>query len=339
MTQKKNIKIIALYLFTNLDNYEFMQKPLKEFCVAREIMGTLIISEEGINGTVAGTEKNIDELIALLQRDERFTGLEWKTSWADEQPFYRMKVKVKKEIVTIGRNDADPREVVGQYVDAEKWNDLISDPEVILIDTRNDYEIELGTFQNAVNPNLDNFRQFPEYVKQNLDPKKHKKVAMFCTGGIRCEKASSFMLQNGFENVYHLKGGILKYLENVQKEQSMWDGECFVFDNRVAVDHDLKESNYTLCSGCRMPVSPKDRASEKYEDGVSCPRCFDELTPERAERLRERKHQIDLAKKRGEAHLGISTEQKRQQKLEQRERELEKAREKERLKKQKVSSS
>ncbi len=313
------ILIVALYQFTRLENYEEMREPLQEFCKEREIRGTLILALEGINGTVAGPEPAMRELIAKLHEDERFADLEWKESWSHDQPFLRMKVKLKREIVTIGRDDIDPTACVGKYVEPEEWNQLIQDPDVVLIDTRNDYETMLGTFKGAVDPDLNHFRQFPDYVQDNLNPQRHKKVAMFCTGGIRCEKASSYLLKQGFEEVYHLKGGILKYLEKIPKEQSLWEGECFVFDGRVSVDHDLNQGQYGLCPNCRMPLSEEDMESPKYEHSISCPYCYDSLTEERRERLLERKHQIEIAKARGEEHMGISTEEKRELKKKKKE--------------------
>lgn len=306
--------VVALYQFSYFETYESYRDGLMVICNERQIKGTLILAAEGINGTIAGPEQGVRELLHYLRQIPEFTNLEWKESWSEEQPFYRMKVKLKREIVTLGQKDADPRQKVGTYVEPEDWNALISDPEVVLIDTRNDYECQLGTFKGAINPDLETFREFPEYVEQNLDPKKHRKVAMFCTGGIRCEKASAYMLQRGFEEVYHLHGGILKYLENVAKEQSTWEGECFVFDNRVSVTHELQRGTFGLCPSCRMPLSDEMKASPKYEEGVSCPLCVDELTPERIASLRERHHQIKLASERGEQHIGMTLEEKRARK-------------------------
>ncbi len=227
-----------------------------------------------------------------------------QTSYAGDMPFYRMKVRLKKEIVTLGVPNIDPNEKVGIRVAPEDWNALISDPDVVLIDTRNGYEYDIGTFRGAIDPATDTFREFPEYVSKNLDPAKHKKVAMFCTGGIRCEKATSFMLEQGFEEVYHLQGGILKYLEKIPAEKSLWEGECFVFDQRVAVGHGLALGEYDQCHACRYPVSPQDKASPKYQEGISCPHCFDSLTEDKRVSAAERQKQVELALKRGTAHIG-----------------------------------
>ena len=233
------VVVSALYHFVTLENYQALRQPLYDFMIAHEIRGTLLLAHEGINGTVAGSRQSIDSLHAWLRSDERLKELRTKESFDESMPFYRTRVKLKKEIVTMGVEGIDPKQVVGTYVKPEDWNDLISDPEVTLIDTRNDYEVAIGTFKNAVDPETDTFRQFPDYVKTNMDAKKQKKVAMFCTGGIRCEKSTAYLKEQGFEEVYHLQGGILKYLETVPVEESLWQGECFVFDNRVSVDHQL----------------------------------------------------------------------------------------------------
>ncbi len=280
--------VAALYRFVTLDNFREMREPLLGFCRERGIRGTLLLAQEGINGTVAGSREAIDALLEYLRADPRLAALEHKESIDQRMPFYRMKVKLKKEIVTMGVEGIDPNRVVGTYVQAKDWNALIADPEVLLIDTRNDYEYELGTFRGAVDPHTASFRDFPRYVREHLDPEKHRKVAMFCTGGIRCEKASAFMLQEGFDEVYHLRGGILKYLEEVPEEESAWEGECYVFDKRVAVDHQLERGSYDLCYGCRMPITGADKQSEKYRPGICCPRCHDTLTPEQVARFEER---------------------------------------------------
>lgn len=294
----------ALYKFVSLPNYEALQAPILAACQERRIKGTLLLALEGINGTIAGAPEDIQALLAYLRSYPEFSDLEHKESYADKHPFYRMKVKLKKEIVTMGVAGIDPNQVVGTYVKPEDWNALISDPEVVLLDTRNDYEVHIGTFKGAVDPKTTTFREFPEYVAQNLDKTKHKKVAMFCTGGIRCEKASSFMKQQGFEEVYHLQGGILKYLETVPKEQSMWEGECFVFDQRVAVKHGLEVGDYDQCYACRMPLSPEELKSPRYTPGISCPHCYDKTSEEKKAALTERQRQVILAKKRGENHIG-----------------------------------
>ncbi len=263
-----------------------------------------MLANEGINGTIAGPREGIDKVLAYLKSDARLSGLQHKESLDEEMPFYRMKVKLKREIVTMGVEGIDPNLVVGTYVRPEDWNDLVNDPDVLLIDTRNDYEYSIGSFKGAVDPQTTTFREFPEYVRSHLDPQKQKKVAMFCTGGIRCEKASAFMLQEGFEEVYHLQGGILKYLEEVPEAESTWEGECFVFDNRVAVNHRLEKGQYDQCYGCRMPITDEDKQSDKYRKGVCCPHCYDSLSADQIERFSERQKQIELARARGEIHVG-----------------------------------
>jgi UPF0176 protein len=296
--------VAAVYKFVKLADCAAMREPLLAHCDALGITGTLLLAEEGINGTIAGTQSGIDRILAYLRSDPRLADLEHKESAADQPPFYRMKVKLKKEIVTMGVLGIDPTELAGQYVKPEDWNALISDPDVLLVDTRNDYEVEVGTFKGAVDPRITTFREFPEYVKNNFDPEKQPRVAMFCTGGIRCEKASAYMLQQGFPEVYHLKGGILKYLENVPKEQSLWQGECFVFDQRVAVGQGLAPGHYELCYGCSRPITAEEKASPKYQAGVSCPNCYDNLTPEKRAAALERQKQVELARQRGETHIG-----------------------------------
>lgn len=298
------VVIAALYKFVALDDFETIQAPLLAFCNKQNIKGTLLLAREGINGTVAGSRESIDALLTYLKTDDRLATLEHKESYADIVPFYRIKVRLKKEIVTIGDKTVDPTSTVGQYVKPQDWNGLINDPDVLLIDTRNDYEVEVGTFKNAVDPHTTSFREFPEYVRDNLDKTKHKKVAMFCTGGIRCEKASSFMLNEGFDEVYHLEGGILKYLEEVPVKEQLWEGECFVFDNRVTVDNQLNQGNYDMCHACRHPLTKEEKQSDKYIAGESCPKCFDQLTDEQRRSFKERQRQIELAKQRGEQHIG-----------------------------------
>ncbi|SHG30942.1 UPF0176 protein [Marisediminitalea aggregata] len=296
--------VCALYKFVALEDYKAIRQPLLEAMESNGIKGTLLLASEGINGTVSGTQEGIDALLAWLNSDDRLDPISFKLSYHDNQPFYRTKVKLKKEIVTMGVEGIDPRKTVGTYVKPKDWNALISDPDVLLIDTRNDYEIEIGTFEHAVNPNTKTFREFPEYVKNNLDPKKNKKVAMFCTGGIRCEKSTAYLKEQGFEEVYHLEGGILQYLEDVPKEDTLWKGDCFVFDNRVAVNHDLEKSEYDQCYACRLPITDEDKASDKYEQGVSCPQCYGTHTEEQIARFREREKQINLARARNEEHVG-----------------------------------
>ncbi len=296
--------IIAFYHFTALEDYRELKTPLLQLCQAQGIKGSILLALEGINGTVSGSRNGIDALIAWFKSDSRFKDISLKESYDDEQPFYRMKVKLKKEIVTMGVPGVSPVKQVGTYVAPEDWNELISDPEVLVIDTRNDYEVAVGQFRDAVDPRTETFREFPEYVKQNIDKTKHKKVAMYCTGGIRCEKASSFMLNEGFDEVYHLEGGILKYLETVPQEKSLWQGECFVFDNRVTVNHDLEAGCYDQCYGCRRPISEQDKQSNKYIKGVTCPHCYDEVSDEQKQRFIERQKQVELANQRGQTHIG-----------------------------------
>ncbi|ART79496.1 oxygen-dependent tRNA uridine(34) hydroxylase TrhO [Oceanisphaera avium] len=304
VTKDTHFVVCALYKFVSLENHEALREPLQSLLESLAIRGTLLLASEGINGTVAGQPLAIEQLKAWFAQDARFYGIDYKESLSTEQPFYRTKVKLKQEIVTMGVEGIDPLQVVGTYVAAKDWNDLISDPEVVLIDTRNDYEVEIGTFKGALNPNTDSFREFPEYVKNNLDSTKHKKVAMFCTGGIRCEKSTAYLKEQGFEEVYHLHGGILKYLEEVPAEQSLWQGECFVFDNRVTVNHQLQPGQYQLCSACRAPLSPLALTHAHYQHGVSCEYCYNTHTPEQQQRYAERERQLQLAKARGEAHIG-----------------------------------
>ncbi len=299
-------KVMALYKFASLDNVEALKAPLAAFCCGRDITGTLILAPEGINGTVAGTPEAIDALADYLfvsgPFGTRLAGAEVKYSFADTAPFLRMKVRVKPEIVTLRAPEADPSKVVGTYVEPENWNALIERNDVVLVDTRNDYEVGLGTFQRALDPATANFTEFKDYVAKNLDPQRDKKVAMFCTGGIRCEKASSYLLSQGFEEVFHLKGGILKYLEVVPQEESRFTGECFVFDERVSVGHGLELGTATLCRACRHPLTPEDRADPAFAEGISCPHCVGETAKHEA--AAERQRQMELAKKRGAAHLG-----------------------------------
>ena len=298
------VVVSALYHFVRLDDYRSLRQPLYDFMTKHKIRGTLLLASEGINGTVAGSKKAIDKLHAWLRSDQRLKDLKTKESFDNTMPFYRTRVKLKKEIVTMGIQDIDPNHVVGSYVKPEDWNDLISDPEMILVDTRNDYEVAIGTFRNAINPKTDTFRQFPDYVKSNLDPGKHKKVAMYCTGGIRCEKSTAYLKEQGFEEVYHLQGGILKYLETVAEADSMWEGECFVFDNRVSINHQLEKGSYDQCHACRLPITEEDKVSNKYVQGVSCPACYDKKSEQQKNRFAERERQVQLAKSRGEQHIG-----------------------------------
>ncbi len=299
-----SIVVAALYKFVRLDDFEQLREPLLALMLAHNVRGTLLLANEGINGTIAGPRAGIDAVLGWLHEDPRLADLEHKESFHDEHPFLRTKVKLKKEIVTMGVEGIDPNRTVGTYLSPKEWNAVISDPETILIDTRNDYEVEVGTFKGAINPETRTFREFPDYVKDTLDPAKHKKVAMFCTGGIRCEKSTAYLKEQGFEEVYHLKGGILKYLEEMPREDSLWEGECFVFDERVTVDHDLNPGEFDQCHACRRPISDEEKASEKFQLGVSCPKCYDESSPEQKARFAERQKQIELARARGRQHRG-----------------------------------
>jgi UPF0176 protein len=296
--------VAAFYRFADLPDYEALRGPLQQRCEDLGLLGTILLAREGINGTVAGPERGVRRLIERLREDPRLAALEAKYSWASEAPFYRMKVRLKREIVSLGVPGVDPNEVVGEYVSPDAWNALIRREDVRLIDTRNDYEVHLGSFRGAEDPGTQSFREFPEWVAEHLDPERDEHVAMFCTGGIRCEKSTAYLKSLGFRNVYHLEGGILNYLEQVAPEESLWEGDCFVFDNRVTVDHELREGDVEVCPACRMPVTAEDRASPEFELHVSCPRCFDRLTPEKREALLERARQIELARQRGERHLG-----------------------------------
>jgi len=311
--------VCAMYKFATLDNFEELRQPLLDEMLRLDVKGTLLLAAEGINGTVAGSREGIDALLDFLRRDERLKDIDHKESYDDDMPFYRTKVKLKKEIVTLGVEGIDPKRVVGTYVKPADWNALISDPDVVLVDTRNDYEVEIGTFKGALDPRTKTFREFPQYVRDNLDPAKNKKVAMFCTGGIRCEKSTAYLKEQGFDEVYHLEGGILKYLEEVPQEESLWEGECFVFDNRVTVNHQLEKGDYDQCHACRRPITEADKEHEHYVAGVSCHHCHDEYDEAQRERFRQRELQMQLAKQRGEDHLGNDLasviEKRRQEKL------------------------
>ncbi|MDR6982914.1 UPF0176 protein [Rheinheimera pacifica] len=295
--------VAALYKFVRLPDYVTLRDALYDHMVANKVKGTLLLAEEGINGTICGERAGVDAVKAWLDADGRFDGMSYKESLADELAFYRTKVKLKKEIVTMGVEGINPAHIVGTYVKGDDWNQLISDPDTILIDTRNDYEVAIGTFKNAINPNTTTFREFPQWAADNLDKTKHKKVAMFCTGGIRCEKSTAFLKEQGFDEVYHLDGGILKYLEEMPAQNSLWQGECFVFDQRVAVKHGLEQGSYDQCYACRMPLSTAEMASEHYIKGLSCPHCYDKTTDEQKAAFAERQRQVELAKQRGDKHI------------------------------------
>lgn len=301
------IVVCALYKFVILEDCKTLKPPLLNFMLQHNIRGTLLLANEGINGTVAGSRAAIDALLNYFQTDQRLADINYKESFTKQMPFLRTRVKLKKEIVTMGVNGIDPKHIVGTYVKPKDWNDLISDPEVLLVDTRNDYEVQVGTFKHAISPKTASFREFPDYIKQHFDPEKHKKVAMYCTGGIRCEKSTAYMKEQGFEEVYHLEGGILNYLKQVAEQDTLWQGECFVFDERVTVDHQLEKGRYDQCNACRMPITKQDQQSEHYIHGVSCPHCFDKTTVEQKARFAEREKQMNLAQQRGEAHIGADS--------------------------------
>ena len=301
--------VCALYQFVRLDDFEEFRTPLRELMVILEVKGTILLALEGLNGTICGSQASIDKVLQFLKDDGRFNNLEIKFSHSKDTPFKRLKVKLKKEIVTLGVSNIDPLASVGTYVSPQDWNALISDPDVVLIDTRNNYEYEIGSFKGAINPSTETFREFPTYTKNNLEQYRGKKVAMFCTGGIRCEKSTAYLKSQGFDTVYHLHGGILKYLEEVDEGQSLWEGECFVFDDRVAVKHNLEQGQYDQCHACRYPITDEDKMHPHYEKGVSCPRCHGSRSEAQISRYRERERQIQLAKARGEDHIGDNASQ------------------------------
>ena len=288
--------VVTFYHFVRLDDVETLRNSLLEICSDNCLIGTILIAEEGLNATIAGKRNGIDNLLSYLASDNRFINLVYKESHSDKRPFKRLRVKRKREIVSMGVPDTDPKSLSGIKVDAQKWNELLKDPRVLTIDTRNEYEFEIGSFKGALSPGTGTFRQFPKFVDSNLDPEKHTKVAMFCTGGIRCEKASNYLLKQGFKEVYHLDGGILKYLETVDQNESLWVGECFVFDDRVTINKALAPGSYSQCSACRRPLSDSDRESSKFEQGISCPYCYGKISIEKLSSLKERQRQYELAK-------------------------------------------
>ena len=296
--------VAALYHFTRFADPAALRAPLLELCRARGISGTLLLAGEGINGTIAGDRAGIDAVLAHIRALPGCADIEWKESTAVDAPFHRIKVRLKREIVTMGQPDIDPVSRVGHYVDPADWNDLISAPDVAVIDTRNDYEVAIGSFDGASDPQTKSFGEFPAWWEANKHRFHNKRIAMFCTGGIRCEKSTNYLMGQGVEDVYHLKGGILKYLEEVPQDASKWDGECFVFDGRVSVGHGLAEGPHILCHGCRRPLLPEDRNHPAFEEGVSCHHCVDETTETDKARFRERQKQIALAKDRGVRHIG-----------------------------------
>ena len=304
MLMSQDYLTCAIYKFVSLPRYESLQSPLHSLMVKNNVFGTILLAEEGINGTISGLPEDVRVVLTWLQNQPSLSNIDQKNSYHNEIPFYRTKVKLKKEIVTMGVEGINPKEVVGTYVKPKEWNALIEDPEVLVVDTRNDYEVEIGSFKNAIDPQTKTFRDFPNWAEKNLDKTQHKKVAMFCTGGIRCEKSTAYLKENGFDEVYHLEGGILKYLEEVPKDQTLWQGECFVFDNRVAVNHDLEKGSYDQCHACRMPITEKEKESKYYQPGLACHHCYDMVADERKQRFAERQKQVELARERGEGHIG-----------------------------------
>ena len=298
------LTVAALYHFTRFPDPALLRGPLLDLCIAQNVKGSLLLAGEGINGTIAGSRAGIDAVLDHIRTLPGCAELDWKESHASTMPFGKMKVKLKREIVTMGQPDIDPKARVGHYVSPAEWNDLISSPDVAVIDTRNDYEVAIGTFDGAIDPGTRSFSQFPAWWEANKDRFHNKRIAMFCTGGIRCEKSTNFLLKQGVEEVYHLKGGILKYLEDVPRDQSLWQGECFVFDQRVSVGHGLVPGSLTSCGACRRPVTAEGRANPDYEEGVCCPACKDEYSADDRARFRERQRQMKLAEARGEPHLG-----------------------------------
>ncbi len=302
--------VVALYHFTRFADPAALKAPLAKIACANGVKGTLLLAREGINGTIAGSRAGVDAVLAHIRALPGCANLDWKESTARDMPFGKMKVRLKAEIVTMGEPDVDPRAAVGHYVNAEDWNALISAPDVVVIDTRNDYEVEIGTFQGAIDPQTRSFRDFPQWWRENAARFHNKRIAMFCTGGIRCEKSTNYLMSQGVDLVYHLRGGILKYLEQVPHDASLWQGDCFVFDGRVSLTHGLQQGAYDTCHACRRPISATDKASTDYEPGVSCPRCMGEYSNDDRARFREREHQIRLAAERGTGpHLGPHTDQ------------------------------
>ena len=297
------ITVCALYKFVEIKNLKELKSKILSFIKENNIYGTILIANEGINGTVSGDNSKIINLINFLQSDVRFSNIEYKLSFTNKNPFYRTKVKLKKEIVTLGVK-IKKTHYNATYINPEEWNEFIKKDDVILIDTRNKYETSIGSFINSVDPKTDSFRDFPNFVKNNLDLPKNKKIAMFCTGGIRCEKSTAYLKSKGFKYVYHLKGGILNYLKKIDKKDSLWKGDCFVFDNRVSVDHNLKKGNYDQCYACRMPITENDKKHIHYVEGVSCANCYNKTSPEKKIRFKERQKQIKIAKKIGINHIG-----------------------------------
>ena len=300
-----SISVAAFYKFVTLEDFPVLRESFLKECAARDIRGTILLAQEGINGTIAGSQESLDSILEFFHQDLRLADLKFRISYATDNPFYRLKVKLRNEIVTLGVDTIDPASKTGKRVTSENWNALISDPDVLIIDTRNDYETGIGTFINAIDPNTTSFRDFPNWLEKQDIPQ-DKKIAMFCTGGIRCEKSTAYLMEQGFENVYHLEGGILNYLETIPEEKSLWHGECFVFDERVSVGHGLEPGNYELCRGCRRPITAEDKQSTHFEMGVSCPRCHQHLTVAQKNGFRERQKQMNLAKDNNIEHISGS---------------------------------
>ena len=299
------MKVASFYRFLDLLDPEDFRNALQGVCDEQGLLGTILVANEGFNGSITGEESAISHVFAWIEETlELDSPVEARWNAVSEPPFRRMRVKLKKEIVTLGRPDILPHKQTGTYVSGERWNELISNPDVVVIDTRNSYEFEVGTFPHAIDPETDSFREFPEFAQKLAETSKDRPLAMFCTGGIRCEKATALMLELGFDEVYHLQGGILKYLEEMPAQENQWEGECFVFDTRVAVDRDLAEGGYVQCHACRRPLSTEEMASPDYQEGVSCPKCIGDLDEEREAGLRERQRQIELARERGDIHIG-----------------------------------
>lgn len=299
--------VAAFYKFADLPDFAQRKQDLHDVAVAADICGTILLAHEGVNGTIAGLRAGVDKVLAHVQAFPGCADLAWKESLTDEAPFHRMKVRLKKEIVTMGVSGLDPQLSYERYVDCDDWNAVISDPETLVIDTRNDYEVSIGTFEGAINPKTTSFREFPEWFRKFRQTRDIKKVAMFCTGGIRCEKSTAFLRSEGVKDVVHLKGGILKYLETVPKEESLWRGECFVFDQRVSVGHDLAPGSYDMCHACRQPITDEDKSSPLYEEGVSCPACHGQHSQAQLRAFAERQKQVELAEARGESHIGAKS--------------------------------
>jgi UPF0176 protein len=295
--------VAAIYKFVHLPDFENLREGILNECQREGVNGTLLLAPEGINGTISGSSQGIHHVLEFLKKDPRFSDLETKFSETTSSPFNRMKVRLKKEIVTMGVEGLDPNQTVGTYVDPKDWNQLLEDPDVLVVDTRNDYEVAIGTFKGAKNPDLKSFRDFPDWLRKEMKIRHQPKVAMFCTGGIRCEKSTAFLKNEGVEEVFHLKGGILKYLEQVPEDESQWRGECFVFDQRVSVKHGLTVGSYTLCRACRNPIDQLAKESPQFQDGISCPHCFDKSTQKQKASFAERQKQMELARARGEKHL------------------------------------